>query len=104
MVAARFLERRLPDAGRARVRHALRALRTGFTERWEARRDELRRDPAVMLAELEAAEEAGTLDELVVVGGQSAGLIEEVLPAADIVETIAAEAAALLAGAPDLVE
>jgi enoyl-[acyl-carrier protein] reductase II len=82
----------------------VRALHTGFTERWEARRDELRRDPAAMLAELEAAEEAGTLDELIVVGGQSAGLIEDVLPAADIVETIAAEAAALLARASDLVE
>jgi hypothetical protein len=31
-------------------------------------------------------------------------LIEGVLPAAEIVETIAAEAAALLARAPDLVE
>ena len=81
----------------------VRALRTGFTERWEARRDELRRDPAVMLAELEAAEEAGTIDELIVVGGQSAGLIEEVLPAAEIVETIAAEAAAILARAPEIV-
>ena len=81
----------------------VRALRTGFTERWGERRDELRRDPAALLAELEAAEEAGNLDELVVVGGQSAGLIEEVLPVSVIVETIAAEAAALLAGAPDLV-
>ncbi len=82
----------------------VRALRTDFTERWNARRDELRRDPAALLAELEAAGEAGTLDELIVVGGQSAGLIEGVLPAAEIVETIAAEAAALLARAPDLVE
>ena len=57
-----------------------------------------------MLAELETAEEAGTIDELIVVGGQSAGLIEEVLPAAEIVETIAAEAAAILARAPGLVE
>ncbi len=81
----------------------VRALRTGFTERWGERRDELRRDPAAMLAELEAAEAGGTLDELIVVGGQSAGLIEEILPAAVIVERIAAEAAALLAGAPDLV-
>ena len=37
-------------------------------------------------------------------GGQSAGLIEGVLPAAEIVEMIVAEAAALLARAPDLVE
>ena len=81
----------------------VRALRTGFTERWSERRDELRRDPAALLAELDAAEGAGTLDELIVVGGQSAGLIEEVLPVSVIVETIAAEAAALLAGAPDLV-
>jgi enoyl-[acyl-carrier protein] reductase II len=82
----------------------LRALRTGFTERWSERRDELRRDPAALLAELEAAEEAGTSDELIVVGGQGAGLIERVLPAAEIVATIEAEAAALLASASDLVE
>lgn len=82
----------------------LRALHTGFTQRWSERRNELRRDPAALIAELEEAEEAGTSDELIVVGGQSAGLIEQVLPAAEIVATIEAEAEALLAGAPDLTE
>jgi len=93
-----------PTPGRKGYGTRMRAMRTAFTERWNERRDEVRRDPGPAFAELEAAEEAGTLDELIVVGGQSAGLIEGVLPAAEIVETIAAETAALLARAPDLVE
>ena len=93
-----------PTPGELGYGTRVRALRTGFTERWEARRDELRRDPAALIAELEAAEEAGTLDELIVVGGQSAGLIDEIEPATEIVESIAAEAAAILARASDLVE
>lgn len=82
----------------------MRALRTAFTERWQDRRDEVRSDPRAVLAELQAAEEAGVLDELIVVGGQSAGLVGDVLPAAKIVETIAAEAAAILARARELVD
>jgi NAD(P)H-dependent flavin oxidoreductase YrpB (nitropropane dioxygenase family) len=82
----------------------MRALRTAFTERWQDRRDEVRSDPRAVLAELQAAEEAGVLDELIVVGGQSAGLVGDVLPVAKIVETIAAEAAAILAWARELVD
>lgn len=94
-----------PVPGARGYRTRMRALHTAFVERWTERRDEARREPGVVIAELEAAEEAGTLDELVVVGGQSSGLIDEVLPAAEIVETIAAHAEAILAEvARDLVE
>jgi nitronate monooxygenase/enoyl-[acyl-carrier protein] reductase II len=93
-----------PTPGRKGYGTRVRAMRTAFTERWHERRDEVRRDPEAARAELKAAEEAGTYDELVVVGGQSAGLVDEVLPAAEIVESIAAEAAAVLARARDLVD
>jgi len=92
-----------PTPGAEGYGSRMRALRTAFTERWRERWEEMRRDPASVLAELDAAEEAGTLDELLIVGGQSAGLIEEVLPAADIVGSITADATAILARARDLV-
>jgi nitronate monooxygenase/enoyl-[acyl-carrier protein] reductase II len=79
-------------------------MRTPFTERWDERSDEVRRDPGAARAELEAAGEAGTSEELFIVGGQSAGLVDDVLPAGQIVETIAAEAEAILAGARDLID
>lgn len=93
-----------PMPGRQGYGTRMRALRTEFVERWRARGDEVRRDPGAAIAELESAEGAGKLDELLVVGGQSAGLVGEILPAGGIVETIEAEAAAILVGARDLVD
>jgi nitronate monooxygenase/enoyl-[acyl-carrier protein] reductase II len=93
-----------PTPGRKGYGTRVRAMRTPFTERWDEGRDEVRRDPGAARAELEAAEEAGTYEELFIVGGQSAGLVDDVLPAGQIVETIAAEAEAILAGARDLID
>ena len=93
-----------PTPGQKGYGTRVRAMRTAFIERWHERRDDVRRDRRAVLAELEAAEEAGKYDELFVVGGQSAGLIDDVLPAGQIVETIAAEAEATLARARDLVD
>ncbi len=93
-----------PTPGREGYGTRMRALRTEFVERWRERRDDVRQDPGAVLAELEGAEEAGKLDELLVVGGQSAGLVGEIVPARQIVETIEAEAAAILAGARDLID
>ena len=52
-----------------------------------------------MLAEIAAADEAGDRELLLVVGGQSAGLIRQVEPAADIVRALVDEARAALGAA-----
>ena len=63
----------------------MRLLRTEFVERWEERASEVAADPTPVLAELAEAVAAGNREDLLVVGGQSAGLIEHIEPAADIV-------------------
>jgi enoyl-[acyl-carrier protein] reductase II len=81
----------------------VRASRTEFTERWQQRRAELQADPSPALTEMADAAAAGTMESLMVVGGQSAGLIHEVAPAASIVATLVADAEALLTGARSFV-
>jgi len=93
----------VPSPGREGYGTRLRALRTEFTDRWRELADQALADPNVVLAELDDAEDSGRLEELLVVGGQSAGLIDRLLPAADIVRTMAAEAEALLALAPRVI-
>ena len=74
----------------------LRALSTPFIERWQRRRDEVRRNPEPFRAELRAARLAGRLDALLPAAGQSAGLIREILPAGEIVRRLVSEAAQAL--------
>lgn len=67
------------------------------------RRDEVRADPRLAQTEIANAEAEGSLEEILVVGGQSAGLIAQVLPAADIVRIVAAEAEMILADVAALI-
>jgi NAD(P)H-dependent flavin oxidoreductase YrpB (nitropropane dioxygenase family) len=70
--------------------------RNRFVERWLGREGELRARQAEVAARLQRAREAGDVDEAVLYTGQTAGLIEGVAPAADVVTGVVAEAAALL--------
>ena len=70
----------------------VRVRRTPFTDTWEQRRDEIRRDRHRVVTEITAATEDGTLHELLVVAGQSAGLIRDIAPVADIIRAIVADA------------
>jgi enoyl-[acyl-carrier protein] reductase II len=71
-----------------------RALRTAFVDRYNARPPE---DGPAVGQELVAAVRAGRGHELVPFCGQTAGLIDHVLPARAIVETMVREASAQLA-------
>jgi enoyl-[acyl-carrier protein] reductase II len=92
-----------PNPGTLGYGTRMRALRTEFTDRWEQRREEVRADPSLAQTELTNAEAEGGLEELLVVGGQSAGLIAQVLPAADIVRIVASEAEMILADITGLI-
>jgi nitronate monooxygenase len=81
----------------------MRALRTEFTERWEGRAEEVRSDPASALSEMAQAAAEARLEDLLVVGKQSTGLIRELRPAAHIVQMLAHEAQQALAKAASLV-
>ena len=80
----------------------IRTLRNSFTEKWS-------RDPAGLRANLDherarflAAREAGDTDIAPVIVGEAAGLVRDVLPAADIVRNIVAQAEKSLRQASDL--
>jgi hypothetical protein len=60
-------------------------------ERWEAKTNEVEIDPAPVLAELNETVAAGDKEAVLVVGGQSAGLIRHVEPAGAIVRALVTE-------------
>ena len=68
-----------------------RTLRTPFVEEWNRRRDEAKREAGRLSGELLAAVRQGRGHELVPFTGQSAGMIHELLPAAEIVRRMVAE-------------
>ena len=73
-----------------------RALRTPFIDTWQGRRDEARREAERLRGEVGGAVQEGRMEEAVPFTGQSAGLLREVLPAAEIVRRLVAEAEAAL--------
>jgi nitronate monooxygenase/enoyl-[acyl-carrier protein] reductase II len=68
-----------------------RALRTPFLTAWLQRRDIATQDVESLRAEVQAAV-AGRLTELMPLAGQTTGMIHDILPAAEIVRRIVAEA------------
>ena len=96
-IQSRFINAMNPNPGTLGYRTRLRLLRTEFVERWEARTSEIEIDPALVLAELNQAVAAGDRESLLVVGGQSAGLIRRVEPAGAIVRALVAETREALA-------
>ena len=76
-----------------------RVLANGFTERWRGREVELLQKQAEEAARYDAARAAGDFDTAAVIAGEAVDLIGDIPPAGEIVERIATEAEALLAGA-----
>jgi nitronate monooxygenase/enoyl-[acyl-carrier protein] reductase II len=90
-IQAGFINALNPNPGTLGYGTRLRLLRTDFVQRWEERAAEVESDPTPVLVELTDADGAGDREELLVVGGQSAGLIEHVEPAEAIVRALVAE-------------
>ena len=72
-----------------------RALLTPFLTAWLQRRDDATQDVEGLRAEVQAAV-AGRLTELLPLAGQTAGMIRDILPAAEIVRRVVAEAEEVL--------
>ena len=84
-IQAGFINAMNPNPGTLGYGTRLRLLRTEFVERWEERTSEVEVDPTPVMTELGEAVAAGDKEALLVVGGQSAGLIRRIEPAGAIV-------------------
>ena len=65
---------------------------TDFVATWEGRADAAREEGERLRGEIMASVQRGRPDELTPFTGQSAGLIHDAMPAADIVRALEAEA------------
>jgi NAD(P)H-dependent flavin oxidoreductase YrpB (nitropropane dioxygenase family) len=74
----------------------VRVRRNRFIEEWIGRDHELRRHRSEVSAQLHAAAKAGEPDRGAIMIGQTAGLIDRVEPAADLVRQISRDAEAIL--------
>ncbi len=93
----------MPAAGGAAYDAVPRVLRTPFVEAWNGLPDEVRRHAEQLRGEITGAVRAGRAHELVPFTGQTAGLIDDILPAAAIVRRIVAEAEQALTGSAHLI-
>ncbi len=75
-----------------------RVLRNEFSERWRGREAELMQNQAAEAARYDTARESGDFDTAAVIAGEAVDMIADIPSAAEVVERIATEAAALLAG------
>jgi nitronate monooxygenase/enoyl-[acyl-carrier protein] reductase II len=89
----------VPLPGRGGYGTVPRALRTPFLDEWQSRRDEARREAERLGGEILMAVRQGQMNEYVPFAGQTAGAIHDILPAAEIVRQIVAEAEEVLRGA-----
>jgi enoyl-[acyl-carrier protein] reductase II len=79
-----------------------RVIRSDFVAEWEHRPEEARRQADRLRSDIMGSIERGTPHELTPFAGQSAGLVRDVLPAAEIVSSMVSETEAALARAADL--
>jgi enoyl-[acyl-carrier protein] reductase II len=92
-----------PLPGTAGYGTILRSLRTPFMDEWDAKREEARRERERLWAEIQARGRAGRRHETLLTAGQTSGGIKEILPVAEIIRRLTAEAEALLSQGPRLV-
>ena len=90
----------ITPVGNAGYGTVVRSIRSPFIDEWQSKRDQARQDPDRLREQLMEAARANRFEALLPVAGQTAGGITEVLPAAEIVRRLVAEAEAALVGAP----
>jgi enoyl-[acyl-carrier protein] reductase II len=81
-----------PPAGEGAYETVPRVMRTSFVEEWQRRPEEARREAERLRGELMSVVRERRPHELVPFTGQTAGMIDEILPAGEIVRTMVSEA------------
>jgi len=90
-----------PLPGTAGYGTVLRSIRTPFMEEWQGKREEARANRERLNQEMLAATKAGRRHEMLLTAGQTAGGIKDVLPVAQIMRRMMAEAEVALSRAPE---
>ena len=85
-----------PLPGVAGYNTVLRSLHTDFLDEWSAKREEARRQRDRLLAHFVSTHQAGRQHDTLLTAGQTVGGITEVLPVAEIMRRLIAEAEAAL--------
>jgi enoyl-[acyl-carrier protein] reductase II len=80
-----------------------RALRTAFIDEWQGRRGDARREAERLQGEVGSGVMQGRMEQFVPFGGQSAGLVGDIRPAAEIIGALVREAEQALREAERLV-
>lgn len=88
-----------PLPGTAGYHTVLRSLHTPFLDEWSERREEARRERDRLRSQIVSTHQAGRQHETLLTAGQTVGGISEVLPVAEIMRRLIAEAEAALSRA-----
>ena len=91
-VRAAFVNDLVPPASAGAYATAPRVVRSAFVDAWHGREEEVRAERGRLVEQVRATMGDGTFHELLVVAGEVAGAIDEVLPAAEIVRRLASGA------------
>ena len=87
-----------PLPGTAGYDTVLRSLHTPFLDEWTEKREEARRERERLSSHMVETHRAGRQHETLLTAGQTAGGITEILPVAQIMQRLVAEAEAALKG------
>ncbi len=90
-----------PLPGTAGYGTVLRSIRTPFMDKWQAKREEARSARELLQQEMQTAIKAGRRHEILLTAGQTAGGIKDVLPVAQLMRRMMAEAEIALARAAE---
>ena len=93
---APFINDLVPPAAEDAYATAPRVFRNAFIDEWHGRDDDVREKKGQLVKRMRTAMSDGTVHELLVVTGEVAGAIGDVLPAAEIVHRMAAGAEEVL--------
>jgi enoyl-[acyl-carrier protein] reductase II len=95
-VKVEFWNSIFPRAGEGSYEATPRALRTPFIDRWRQSPERAAEEADELRNEVLTAAREGRMHEYVPLTGQTAGMIHEILPAAEIVRSVAADAVTAL--------
>jgi NAD(P)H-dependent flavin oxidoreductase YrpB (nitropropane dioxygenase family) len=91
-----------PLPGTAGYGTVLRSLRTPFMDEWGTKCEEARREGGRLWSEIQARARVGRRHETLLTAGQTSGGIKEILPVAEIIRQLTAEAETALSRGPSL--
>jgi enoyl-[acyl-carrier protein] reductase II len=97
-VRAPFVNELVPQSSEGGYAVAPRVIRNAFVDEWQGNEDLLQANKGKLLDQVRSAMANGTFHELIVVTGEGVGAIDEILPAADIVQQMATQAQEVLRG------